>query len=345
MASPKWSRSMSWLHLPKKIQKLYAENLLAVSVDYEKYVVSDSTIVMRMIREMGFSWEIDCDNSNLEHSANYDFSLRHWRSDLWTFYEVLLNLPGFKPLQVFSFESYYHNRIAVLWAEGGIEFPGAFFRFKEIMKEQAPEIVHFYDRVRRLSNLSFENTKVPVFRRNRLDVAIDIKNVSVDQKWECEYIVPNKNSKKPIHHFVFRSDLGGWQSFSYLPPSNRGVGIRIYNKSKDIIDKSRQAWYPNIDAEKDTVTRIEIVYYSPYAENPDDVLLLKTQKEILWLDTWVTLCYAYDRPKSIYSPLTAHTYFTRYSKNHGKELYHILQDVLEIEESHMVKENKVEKLE
>jgi hypothetical protein len=57
-------------------------------------------------------------------------------------------------MQVFSFESYYENRIKVLKTEGGIEFPGAFFRFKEILREQAPEVVHFYDRIRRFSNLS-----------------------------------------------------------------------------------------------------------------------------------------------------------------------------------------------
>jgi hypothetical protein len=84
---------MSWLNLTNKQKKIHSQNLLAVSVDFEKYVCLDSTIVMKMIREMGFSGELDLDNSNIEHSPDYSMSLKHGRSDLGTVYEVLVNLP------------------------------------------------------------------------------------------------------------------------------------------------------------------------------------------------------------------------------------------------------------
>lgn len=330
MASQKWTRSMSWLNLPKKIKKLHSENLLAVSVDFEKYVCTDSTIVMKMIREMWFNGELDLDNSNIEHSHDYVMSLKHWKSDLWTIYEVLVNLPGFAPIQVFSYESYYDNRIKVLKSEWGLEFPWAFFRFYNILQEQAPEVTHFYDRVRRMSNLSVElSTWKPLsFRRNRVDVAIDLK-LPIDQKWEYEYIIPSKNSKRVVHHYNYRADLWGWQSFGYLPRGvNRWIGIRVYNKSLDIISKKKQSWYPEIDPVNDVVTRVEIVYYSPYAENDDQKILESAKSAILW-EGQHNLHYV--NPQSVYSPLSAHTYFSRYAKNHWKQLSDILFDVTDIE--------------
>lgn len=275
---------MSWLNLTNKQKKLHSASLLAVSVDFEKYVCLDSTIVMKMIREMGFSGELDLDNSNIEHSPDYSMSLKHGRSDLGTVYEVLVNLPWFAPMQVFSFESYYDKRIKVLKSEWGIEFPGAFFRFKEILKDQAPEVTHFYDRVRRLSNLSNVVTwaSAPVFRRNRIDIAIDLK-LPIDQKWEYEYIVPSKNSKRVVHHYNYKKDLWGWQSFWYMPPNNHGMWIRVYNKVLDIVAKNKQWWYPDIDVQKDIVTRVEIVYYSPYSENEDEKILQSATSAILWI--------------------------------------------------------------
>lgn len=325
MPAKKWWRSLSWLQIPKKIQNLHKENLCAISIDYEKYVCTDSTVVMRMLREMGFSWELDMDNSNIEHSPDYSMSLKHGRSDLWTTYEVLVNLPWFAPFQAFSFESYYENRVKVLKSQGGIEFPGAFFRFREIMKEQAPEVIRFYERLKNLSCLSTEKThQKPLFRRNRVDIAIDVK-IPIDQKWEYEYVVPSKNSKRVVHHFNYKKDLTGWQSFSYIPKwVSRWIWIRVYNKILDIVAKNKQPWYPDINVETDTLTRIEIVYYSPYAENEDESILHSAQCAIL--GTWQHTLH-YVNPRSVYSPLSAHTYISRYAKNHWTDLMKVIEDV------------------
>lgn len=331
MASKKGTRSMSWLELSTRQKNLHKEHFHWITVDYEKYVCTDSTIVMKMIREMWFSWELDTDNSNIEHiKSDSPVSLEHWRSDLGTTYKVMVALPGFKPFQAFSFESYYENRVKVLKSEWGIEFPGAFFKFRDKLREQAPEIMHFYDRLRRLAFPNVPTGRPQIFRRNRCDIAIDIK-LPVDQKWEYEYIVPSPHSKKVVHHYNFKKELWGWQSFSFMPSNNRWIWIRVYNKCRNIIDLEKQSWYPEINPETDTLTRIELVYYSPYSENPDDVLLAITLKAILWLDTDVTLCEVFSQPESKYHALTAHIYFSRYAKNHWQELITILNDVTLIE--------------
>lgn len=329
MPSSKWSRSLSWLHLTNKQKQIHSENLLAVSVDYEKYMCSDSIILMRMIREMGFSWELDDDNSNQETCFDHSMTLVHWKSKYGSTYSVHANLPGFPSWEMFQVTSYSDSQAKLFKAEGGIDFRGAFFRFKEIMKDQAPEVVHFYDRLRRLSNLKLDNSANKViFRRNRIDIAIDVK-IPVDEKWECEYIRPNKNSKRIVSHHQYDHELKWYQSFSYIPKwVSRGVWIRVYNKINDIRDKKKKSWYPEIDLEKDIVTRMELVYYSPYAENEDDAVINSAQCAIL--GTWQHTLH-YVNPSSVYTPLSAHTHFTRYAKNHGTPLHQVLLDVSQIE--------------
>lgn len=282
MASQKWSRSMSWLNLSAKQKKIHKDNLLAISIDYEKYMCSDSTIVMRMIREMWFSWELDDDNSNQETCHDHSMTLVHWRNKYGRTYTVFANLPWFPSWEMFQFCSYSDSQAKLFKSEWWIDFRGAFFRFREIMREQSPEIVHFYERLRRLSNIAFDNSSNKViFRRNRIDIAIDLK-IPVDQAWEYEYIVPSKNSKRVVHHYNFKRELWGWQSFWYVPKGeSRWIGIRIYNKVLDIVSKNKQSWYPEIDVEKDLVTRVELVYYTPYAENEDNAIFNSATSAIL----------------------------------------------------------------
>lgn len=330
MASQKWSRSMNWLVLSKKQKNIHKENLLAVSVDFEKYACSDSNIVMHMIREMGFSWELDTDNSNQETSSDYTMTLVHSTNPYWSVYAVYFNLPWFPSWQAFSFNCYSAQQSKVLKSQWWIEFVWAFFRFKDILKDQAPQIVKFYERVRKFSNLTNVSKESDsfIFRRNRIDIAIDLK-LPVNQDWEKDFIQPNKNSKRVVHHYNHRKDFGWWQSFSYIPKGvSRGIGIRIYNKIIDIVAKNKQAWYPEIDVEKDIVTRVELVYYSPYAENEDSAIFDSATSAIL--GTWQHNLH-YMNPCSVYSPLSAHKYITRYAKNHWTPLMQVLQDIISIE--------------
>lgn len=208
-------------------------------------------------------------------------SLTHTQSSHGSCYSVYALLPGFKAMNMFTMISYNDSNKKLLGSEGTVEFRGAFFAFREIMKEQAPEIVHFYDRVRRLCITSpLDSCPDHIFRRNRIDIAIDVR-FPIDQKWEYKFIKPSKNSKRIVHHYNYKEELGGWQSFSYLPPNSKGIGIRVYNKILDIVAKSKESWYPDIDVSKDVVTRIELVYYSPYAENSDEDIISSATSQIL----------------------------------------------------------------
>lgn len=273
---------MSWLNLTMKQKKLHKENLVRLAVDYEKYVCLDSLVMMRMLREMGFTGELDDDNNNQETCPDQSMTLVHGSNKYGRTFRVFANLPGFASWEMFMITSYSDSQAKLFKSEGSIDFRGAYFHFKDIMREQAPEIPHFYDRIRRLSNLSLDKSVTkPLFRRNRIDVAVDVR-LPVDQKWEYEYIVPSKNSKRIVHHYNFKKELSGWQSFSYIPKGDsRGIGIRIYNKVINIIDEKKQSWYPNINVESDTVTRLELVYYTPYAENDDEAILSSATSALL----------------------------------------------------------------
>lgn len=272
---------MSWLNLPKKVQKLHRENLLAVSIDFEKYNFVDFKVAIKLITEMGFTWEIDLDNSNVEFLHDYTWSLSHNQTANWHAYIFTALVPWFAPLPVFSIEIFSATKSKVLKSAWSVTFYGAFFRFKELMEEQVPTAIFFYDRVRRLSNLhNAINWEKFIFRRSRIDIAVDVR-VPVDQNWDSKFIVPSKNSKQIVHHYNFKKEFGGWQSFSYGASTTRWLAIRIYNKVLDIVSKKKESWYPDIDVEKDTVTRVEIVYYTPFSENNDETIFKSAKSAIL----------------------------------------------------------------
>ena len=142
---------MSWLQIPKKVQKLHNDSLLGITIDYEKYMCADASAVLHMIRQMGFCGELDTDNSNQETCHDQSMTLVHSKNKYGWTYSVHANLPGFASYEMFQFCQYSESQSTIFRSEGGIDFRGAFFKFKEIMAEQSPEIVHFYDRVRRMS--------------------------------------------------------------------------------------------------------------------------------------------------------------------------------------------------
>lgn len=286
MSSHKGTRSMSWLNLPKKIQKEYKENVVSMAKDMEKYVCKDFRVLLGMVREMWFSGDIDIDNSNIEYLKDWSATLTRRDTPRWNAYVVHVTMPGFPSTEMFSAEIYNHHTTLKLKSDWNVLFRWAFFRFRELMKEQVPTVEIFYNEVVRRSGID----SFSIFRRNQVDVAIDIKNVSVDQGWNVDYIVPHKTSNCVVKPFNFKREIGWYQSFNYFRSNNRGIWVRIYNKVLDIIAKNKYHWYPDIDTAKDTLTRIEIVFYSPFSENSDSVLFGTAQNKILGLDTDVTLC-------------------------------------------------------
>lgn len=329
MPAKKWWRTMSWLKIPPRTQKNFAKNIIRVACDMEKFTCYDFRVSVSLLRDvLGFSGEIDSDNSNVEHSKLWDYTLTRSNTPNGHAYMCSVSLPWFKALPIFSVEHFESAKAKRLDADGNITFYAAFFVFKEILSEQALETVSFYEKIVQLSGIQ---KKIHVYKRSQIDIHIDVRDVPVSQKWMTDYIRPHKTSKQVVKPHNYLKELGWFQSLKYLAKIKTWVWIRIYNKCLDIVAKTKQSWYPHINAETDTVTRIELMYFSPFAENDNDTIFGHAKKVILWLDTWVTLCEAFDRPKSVYSPLSAHTYLTRYAKNHGISLEQLLCEVSEIQ--------------
>lgn len=319
---------MSWLQLKEKQKKLHQKNCISVAVDFEKYLCKDFRVSTKLIQDMGFTGETDQDNSNSESLPDNSALLKNTNTANGHAYNLIVNLPGFAPITVIDIEMYRDSHAKTLNCDGSVIFYGAFFRFRELLKEQAPYCEHLYQTIRRLAT----NKPDAVYRRNRIDVAIDV-TLPVDQKWEYEYIVPFKTSKRVVHHYNFKKELWGWQSFGYLSAVNRGIWIRVYNKCLDIIAKNKQSWYPDIDSTKDIVTRIELQFNTPYSESDDFTIISLAKYAILWNKESSIHKLHYVNPLSSYSPLSAHKYISRYAKNHWKDLNEILYDISEIQYS------------
>jgi len=84
---------MSWLVLPKKIQKLHRESLYSISKDWETYQIKDFREPIKMLREMGFSGEIDMDNSNQEYLPDYSGTLVHNSTPQGHAYQFVATMP------------------------------------------------------------------------------------------------------------------------------------------------------------------------------------------------------------------------------------------------------------
>ncbi len=289
MSSKKWDRSMSWLNLPKKIQKQHRENLYSISKDMEVYQINDFKIPIVLLREMGFCGEIDLDNSNVEFLPDYTASLVHETSKEWHAYRFEAMMPWFPPLPLFSINLFDSHNVVLLKSHWRVTVYGAFFRFQSLLKEQVPMSVYFYDKLVRLSWL----TSLDKFRRSQIDIAFDIK-IPVDQRWMCDYIVPHKNSNQVVRPMNYQNTLWGYQSFKYWASNKRWIKIKIYNKLIDASVKNKQAWFPDFDLKNDTLTRIELSFFTPFAENTDEDILTNAKSAILWEGqydlTYQTLC-------------------------------------------------------
>ena len=326
MPAKKWERSMSWLTLPKKIQKLHKENLYSIWKDMEVYQIKDFKIPLTYIRELGFCWEIDLDNSNVEFLPDYTGALVHETSKEWHAYRFEATMPWFPPLPVFSVNIFSDHNSKTLKTDWNITFYGAYFRFEELLKDQVPMACYFYNKVVRNSWID----SFALFRRCQVDIALDFKNLPVDQKWMTDYIKPHKNSNQVVRPMNFQRDLGGYQSLKYGASIKRGIKIKIYNKMLDAEKKHKQAWFPDFDLQKDILTRIELSYFTPFAENDDNTIVKSANSAILW-DWEHHITNIMWTPRSQYSPLSAHTYFTRYSKNHWMPISTVISDVLYIQ--------------
>lgn len=331
------SRTMEWLNLPKKAQKEFRENFIAMNLDFMQFTCYQiSHILQNMKNFIGLTGEIDTDNSNTEHNKDKNISVTYWQTKNWHAYSIFFHSPGFSPLMVASIEVYDIEKIQLLKTEWKIVFYGAYFVFNEILEEEAPSVIQLYKSIELSMSYNFhvqkdKNWKLiqkPLYKRTRVDIATDV-GVEMSKKWITQYIRPHKNSKHVPKPYSYDPITETFQSVGYIPRLKQGIGIRVYNKVKNIRDIKKGAWHPTHGTEiNPIVTRIEVVYSWDFAQNTINELFDYTKFRILG-DEKVQFKPKI-RPKSEYSPLSAYEYFKRYAKNHGKNLREVLDDIMMI---------------
>lgn len=330
------SRTMEWLKIPAKVQTEFRNNFLNISVDYLQYTCYNITEPLKALYSiLGFSGQIDTDNSNMEINFNNNMTLTHYETRMWHAYMITFLPIGFAPIPIASVEVYNPNKKGAIKSEGKVVFYGAYFVFRDILAEDVPEVLRFAN-IFEAKNIIWQTPdKKPIYKRTRVDIAVDIKT-KISQKWITKYIKPHKNSKHVVKPYNPQWEKNEFQSFSYIPHITKGISIRVYNKILDIKAKNKQSWYPDYGTEAiPDVTRIEIIYGWDTATQKIDTLIDYTKFRILGTDQ--IHMKRKHRPKSQYSPLSAYEYFKRYAKNHGKTLKEVLDDVICIS---MVEEQK-----
>lgn len=327
---------MEWLQLPEKTQKEFRQNLIAMEVDFMQYTCYSINDPLRNLYNIvGFSWEIDSDNSNMEMSHNMNLSMTRQNTALGYAYSIFFHSPGFAPVSVFSIEVYNESNVKLLKTEGKIVFYGAYFVFREILAEEAPEVLRFHNSVELWSVLKVKTQtgakhkiEKPLYKRTRVDIATDVA-VPMCKKWLTKYIKPHKTSKHVPRPYNYDDITETFQSIGYIPRLTRWIWMRVYNKVLDIQKKNKYSWHPTYGTEQNpVVTRLEIVYGWDTAQETIQNLMNYTKFRLLWDQT--TKIKRQIKPKSQYSPLSAYEYFKRYAKNHWKSLRDVLDDVMMI---------------
>ena len=327
------SRTLEWLKIPTKKQKEFRDNLISVEVDYLQYTCYKiSKPLIHLNDTLGFNWEIDSDNSNIAYNYNLNLAMERRDTKKWYAYSISFMSPWFPPIPVINIEVYNQDKVQLLKTEWKIVFYGAYFVFREIISDEAPEIIRFHNMVELGSIVSVNKRdsknlqEKPLFKRTRVDIATDVA-IPVSKKWLTKYIQPHKNSKHAIRHYNYDPITEIFQSVAYIPRLTQWMGIRVYNKIQDISNKMKQAWYPTygLDKEHKIVTRIELVFAWDLAQEKIENIIQFAKYRILW-DSEIKLKRK-TRPKSQYNELTAYEYFKRYAKNHWKTLREVLNDV------------------
>lgn len=323
----KISRTMDWLQIPEKTQKNFHKNFINIDIDYLQYTCYDiSKPLENLYNILGFDGKIDQDNSNIEYNYNLNLSLTHLETRMGNAYMITFISPGFPPIPVWSVEVYHPKKKGAIKTHGKIVFYGGYFVFRDILAEEAPEVLRFHNTIELGTIIQTQaDGKKPIYKRNRVDIALDVKG-KISQRWMYKYIRPSKNSKHAVKPYNFQPEKWGFQSFGYIPWLSKYIGIRIYNKVLDIKSKKKQCYHPAYGSELyPDVTRIEIIYGGDTAIQPLETLIDYTKYRILGTDH--VIMNRTNKPKSEYSPLSAYAYFQKYAKNHGKTLKEVLDDV------------------
>ena len=319
---------MDWLKIPPKTQINFRKNFLNIDIDYIQYTCYDIAKPLELIYNvLWFDGTTDQDNSNIEYNYNLNLSLQNLETRMWNAYILTFLSPGFPPIPIASVEVYNPQKKWVIKSQWKIVFYGWYFVFREIIADEAPEVLRFANAIELGTIIQIQDSKTEksVYKRTRVDVALDVQG-KISQRWLYSYIKPNKNSKHVVKPYNYSPEIGGFQSFGYIPRLSKMIGIRVYNKVLDIQAKKKQCYHPSYGTTYSDVTRIEIVYGGDVATEKFETLLDYTKYRVLGTD--LVQFSKRNKPKSQYSPLNAYEYFKKYAKNHGKSIKEVLDDVM-----------------
>ena len=225
------SRTMEWLKIPAQKQREFSENFLSIDIDYLQYTCYKiSEPLKNLYNILGFTGQIDTDNSNHEYNFNQNLCLAHHDTKMWHAYMIYFMSVGFPSIPIGSVEVYNPNRVKTLGTEWKIVLYGAYFRFLDILKEEAPEVVRFTNTLELGTIVQHQKNEKPVYKRTRVDVAIDI-TLPVDQKFMTKYIKPHKNSKQVVKPYNYQYETWkyhncGFQSLAYISRLGQWIWIR-----------------------------------------------------------------------------------------------------------------------
>lgn len=318
-------RLFSFINLPEKNKQKNYENLINFDLDYLQYSCREIFVPIKFLNSLWFSWTIDSDNSNVEYNPDYSLSLFRYDTKLWHAYIITFLSPWFAPLPIISIEVYEAKQKRTLKTDGRVVLYWAFFRFKQIILEQCPAIITFANSLELGTMAMTSHDWRSLYKRTRVDIAFDIA-WPLDQNFLKKYIKPHKNSKSVPRPYNHCDELWGWQSIGYVNLTTSW--IRVYNKILDIEKKNKQPWYPDYWTWRkyETVTRIELVWGTRYAQHNIDTIKKISCYRILWLDSLPNY-KPIQRPKSVYSPENAYEYFKRYAKNHWQSIESLIHDI------------------
>lgn len=300
--------AFSILQIPKYQQNKLCVSTFAVGIDYRRYNIRDRKLWASLI--VSNFYASDTDNNNTRY--DWDVAYLRIKSPRGKAHQVLLPVIGAKPVPFLYVEEYGIGQW-LKWSVARIDFYGAFFQFYDDLPQRYKNL---YESIKAMA----KNTDKKVWC-TRIDIAVDCE-YEFPQKWH-KWIKPCLNSDRQVamwkHHWLFNS-------YAYLSSKNSGYGVRIYNKTVEVLKDQKEFWYWGPDKIKEKWTRIEFEFYNPYSSMSEEELIDMVQERILGKKVQLGMR---SRPTFTFDIEVAYKYFERYAKNHWLTTDQLIEEILQ----------------
>ncbi len=304
-------RPFSLFTLPEKKKHIFTENFKSSSIDFKRFSFSNKNEFLELIWDYFPGYNLlDRDNSNSRFFRDAVFV--RVPSNLWLAFQYVVSIVWVWTVQLVRVEIYKQS---LSWCVGRIDFPWAFFHFREYTTDRINQLYDFCE-----NKYLLESSWI---RCTRVDVALDFHTPF--PKSPFSFLKPAKRDKVKARKTIKAYNPIQWnfQSVSYLPKKNTWYGVRMYNKSLDIKDKWKEFWYWDYPS---NWTRIEFEFYPPYSNiNTSDSIISLCNKWVFWHDI-VSMGLTY-RPPLWFNVENAYDYFLRYAKNKWISIKELLEEL------------------